>query len=129
MSPLTVSPVVNRHPDGIGSKITAQHFVFGNAAQRVSYALLSDFVSFFDMFAQNHLRRHRRAGDGHRAAHAFEFHVLDDVILDLQCYQDRVTVHRTADDGFAGGVGYAAHVSRVGVMLANFLAIQSYSLA
>jgi hypothetical protein len=84
--PLTASPVVNRHPDGIWSKITAQHLVFGNAAQRVSYALLTYFVGFFDMLAQNHFSRHRRAGDGHRATHAFESHALDEVILDLECY-------------------------------------------
>jgi hypothetical protein len=84
--PLTASPIVNRHPDGIWSKITAQHLVFGNAAQRVSDALLTYFVGFFDMLTQNHLSRHGSAGDGHRATHAFESHILDNVILDMESY-------------------------------------------
>jgi hypothetical protein len=86
IGPLKASPVVNGHPDGVWSKITAKHFVFGDAAQRVGYTLLGYLVSFLDAFPQNHFCRRRRAGDGHRAARAFESHVLNDIILDAECY-------------------------------------------
>jgi len=80
---LALSPVVDGHPDRVWSKIAAEHLVFGNAAQRVGYALLGYLVGLLDVFAQNHFCRHRSAGNSHRAAHAFEFHLLNDVILDL----------------------------------------------
>jgi hypothetical protein len=126
---LLTAPVVNGHPDGVWSKITAQHLIFGNTAQRLGYALLGYLVSFLDVFTTNHFCRYRRAGDGHRTAHAFEFDVLNHVILDVESDQDRVAVHRTADDGSAGRVRYTAHISRVSIVLANLLTIQSHSVA
>ena len=126
---LTAAPIVDRHSDGVRSQITAPHLIFRNAAQRLGNALLGYLVSFLDVFATNHFCRYRRACDGHRTPHAFESHVLNDVIVDVQCYENCVAVHRTSDDSSTRWVFYAAHVSRVGKMLADLLAIQSYSLA
>jgi hypothetical protein len=129
IGPLTAPPVVDGHPDGVWSQIAAPHLIFGNAAQRFGDALLGYLVSFLDVFVTNHFCRYRRACDGHRAPHAFESHVLNNVILDVQRYENCVAVHRTSDDTYTRWVFYPAHVSRVGKMLADLLGIQSYSLA
>src|ERR1700690_2276852 len=88
------SPVVDGIADGSGGQVAAAHFVFGNTAQGLGYRCLSDPISLVYRFAQHHLRGHRRTGDGYRAAHALEFHFLDDVVFDAQRNQDRVAVER-----------------------------------
>ena len=86
-----------------------------------------DRVGLFDRLAQHHLGGHGRTGNGHRASHALEFHFLDDVVFDAQGNQDGVAVERALDHRLAGRVGYAAHVARIGVMVAYLLAIQGQS--
>ena len=99
------------------------HLVIRKTVQSLRYRLIGKCFHFTHRLPLDQFCRHGAGGNGTSAAEGFKFHILNDVVLDLQVHLHDIAAFGISDLSDAVGIFDNSYIPRIAEMIHYFFAV------
>ena len=98
----------------------------GQAVQRFCHSLVGQLHGVLHRLSLDHLGGHGGGRDGAAAAEGLKFHIINDIVLDLQINLHDIAAFGVANFADTVGILNHAHIPGMGKVIHNFFTVQCH---